>query len=192
MWADLRAHGRTVLVETVESDHAVCTTLTNSDEVHRLLNQADPCHTTRDMRGTISRIRLDRFRPTANGFEYVTSAGAHLSARVTTFPTPVQRAIDYGHNLHAVRVCVDDLRGVPGGDTIHIDFLITAPDEFYELNATWAPDSGSGSWAFDWAFARPASQQNHCIPLDTWAEVCAFLDRHAVSDAHRSTRRTGA
>ncbi|MFI7469963.1 hypothetical protein [Nonomuraea sp. NPDC049646] len=81
-----------------------------------------------------------------------------------------------------MRVLVDDLRGVPGGDTIHLTFLIDAPDDFFELYATWVP--GAGLWTFCDAFARPFSHQDHLIPLDTWAAVRVFLHRHtAVSTA---------
>ncbi|MEW1837494.1 hypothetical protein AB0392_06005 [Nonomuraea angiospora] len=82
IWVDLHRPGRIVLVEALVGRHAVCATLTNSQEVQRLLNlHADGTAYwgTRDMRGAISRIRVDRFRPTSDGFAFVTATGAHLS-----------------------------------------------------------------------------------------------------------------
>lgn len=69
---------RTLRVERIEGEHAVCTTLTNSYEVQRQLTlaarrpQDSPLHNTRDMRGSTTRILLDRFRPTAHGFDLTT------------------------------------------------------------------------------------------------------------------------
>ncbi|MCA2227399.1 hypothetical protein [Nonomuraea aurantiaca] len=85
LWADTRARGRTVLIDAIDGRHAVCTTLTNSHEVQRLIDLADPDEhgTTHDMRGITRRILLDRFRPTSNGFTFVTATAAHLSARLT-------------------------------------------------------------------------------------------------------------
>ncbi|GAA5045578.1 hypothetical protein HNP84_002597 [Thermocatellispora tengchongensis] len=86
VWADQRALGRTVVVEAIDGPYAVCTTLTNSHEVQRALNlPADyPLRgNPRDMRGTTCRILLDRFRPTSNGFAFVTATGAHLSTQLT-------------------------------------------------------------------------------------------------------------
>ncbi|KAB8192587.1 hypothetical protein FH608_024105 [Nonomuraea phyllanthi] len=89
LWADRRAWGRVVLVEAIDGRHAVCTTLTNSHEVQRLINlTADPTAyaNTVDMRGATHRILLDRFRPTANGFTFITATGAHLSPQLATRP----------------------------------------------------------------------------------------------------------
>ncbi|TDE19708.1 hypothetical protein E1295_47600 [Nonomuraea mesophila] len=86
IWADLYAHGRTVVVEAIDGTHAICTTLTNSHEVQRVIDlpreitRSNP----RDMRGTTHRISLDRFRPIHKGFEFVTATGAHLSSQLTT------------------------------------------------------------------------------------------------------------
>ncbi|MFI7145112.1 hypothetical protein ACIBO2_09370 [Nonomuraea sp. NPDC050022] len=87
LWADQRALDRTLLVEAIDGEHVICTTLTNSRDVQRALDlpvndyfRGNP----RDMRGTTSRIRLDRFRPIANGFTFVTATAAHLSAHRTT------------------------------------------------------------------------------------------------------------
>ncbi|MFC4588625.1 hypothetical protein [Sphaerisporangium corydalis] len=85
IWADQRALGRTVLVTATDTQHATCLTLTNSDDVQRVVDY--PAYgNPRDMRGTTCRIRLDRFRPTSNGFAFVTANGAHLTALLTTTP----------------------------------------------------------------------------------------------------------
>lgn len=86
VWADLQAHGRTVVIDAIDGEHAICTTLTNSHEVQRVIDlPKEITHSaSRDMRGTTHRISLDRFRPTCKGFEFVTASGAHLSPRLTT------------------------------------------------------------------------------------------------------------
>jgi len=81
IWRDRRDlfGSRTLRVERIEDGRAVCTTLTNSYEVQRQLTQAarrpqdGPLHNTRDMRGFTTRILLDRFRPTACGFDLITA-----------------------------------------------------------------------------------------------------------------------
>ncbi|WP_329089342.1 hypothetical protein [Streptosporangium sp. NBC_01469] len=71
---------RTLRVERIEGERAVCITLTNSYEVQRQLTLAARCpegspfSNTRDMRGFTTRILLDRFRPTASGFDFITAA----------------------------------------------------------------------------------------------------------------------
>ncbi|WP_219504658.1 hypothetical protein [Nonomuraea ceibae] len=85
IWADQQAQGRTIVVDAIDGTHAICTTLTNSHDVQRVIDL--PCQITcsnpRDMRGTTHRINLDRFRPIRNGFAFVTATGAHLSPRLT-------------------------------------------------------------------------------------------------------------
>lgn len=81
IWADASARGRlrSIRVDTVEHGYATCTTLTNSYEVQRGLDlAAKGLHmwNVRDMRGSKVRIRVDRFRPTANGYYLITSNGA--------------------------------------------------------------------------------------------------------------------
>ncbi|MFI7469964.1 hypothetical protein [Nonomuraea sp. NPDC049646] len=87
LWADMRAPGRTILVESLDGRHAICTTLTNSHEVQRVIDlpKEVTCSNSRDMRGTTHRISLHRFRPTCKGFVFVTATGAHLSSRLTTY-----------------------------------------------------------------------------------------------------------
>jgi hypothetical protein len=75
VWTDNIRTGRSIQVERIEHDYAVCKTLTNSREVQRLLDVAPQGGfglNTRDMRGSIARIRLNRFRPVANGFTHFT------------------------------------------------------------------------------------------------------------------------
>ncbi|MFC6083704.1 hypothetical protein [Sphaerisporangium aureirubrum] len=85
IWADQSAMGRTVLVTAIDGQHAICTILTNSHDVQRVVD--DPSRgNPRDMRGTTCRIRLDRMRPTCDGYAFVTATGAHLAALLT--PTP--------------------------------------------------------------------------------------------------------
>jgi hypothetical protein len=98
---------------------------------------------------------------------------------MTTFPTVVQQAIDYGRALPSVNVCTSDWRGVPGGDAIEVDFLIGIPDDSIELGTVWCPRTDGwtlvgGSW-------RTFSRQDHSSPLDTWDDVRAFLDNHATT-----------
>ncbi|GII01738.1 hypothetical protein [Planobispora takensis] len=87
VWRDRRdVFGRrTLLVEYIDGEHAVCTTLTNSSEVQRQLDLAADHPkdnllrgNVRDMRGSLTRILVDRFRPTNGGFDFVT-ASATLS-----------------------------------------------------------------------------------------------------------------
>ncbi|GGS74201.1 hypothetical protein GCM10010156_36430 [Planobispora rosea] len=82
VWRDRRDIDgmRTLRVESIDGERAVCTTLTNSSEVHRRLMLAaehpeyGPLYgNVRDMRGSTTRILLDRFRPTCNGFDLVTT-----------------------------------------------------------------------------------------------------------------------
>jgi hypothetical protein len=62
---------RTFRVDRIEHGYAICTILTNSYEVQRQLNIAEedgrPIWNVRDMRGSVTRIRLDRFQPRRDG-----------------------------------------------------------------------------------------------------------------------------
>ena len=78
VWADNdgRAEGRTLLVEEVDSTCAVCRTLTNADATQRTLDAIAAgtwrdSYRPRDRRGTVTRVRLDRFRPTSTGYRLV-------------------------------------------------------------------------------------------------------------------------
>lgn len=71
VWADndWRAKGRTVRVEFVGSETASCRVLTNRDNAQQEIDGGSPW--TKDMRQTMTRIRLDRFRPTGTGYVLV-------------------------------------------------------------------------------------------------------------------------
>jgi hypothetical protein len=78
VWADndSRCHGRTLRIDAVDGDTAVCTVLTNTTEVQAYVAQpaSKPTWTKnsyRDRRGTRTRIKLSRFRPTATGYKLV-------------------------------------------------------------------------------------------------------------------------
>ena len=62
-WADNdpRSEGRTLRVESIEGDKAVCTILTNCDSYKGSAWQ-------RDMVGKTTRISLSRFKPTSTGY----------------------------------------------------------------------------------------------------------------------------
>ncbi|WP_214103266.1 hypothetical protein [Acrocarpospora catenulata] len=79
VWADTswRGHGRSVRVVAVDHGYAVVETLTNTLEIERQLNlQADGKYygNVRDMRGSRTRIRLDRMRPGASGYQFMASS----------------------------------------------------------------------------------------------------------------------
>lgn len=74
LWSSsgIRDHGRLLRVDAVDGQHAMCTVLTNSNRVQRELDMDRP--NTRDGRGRAFRIRVDRMRPTANGYQYEVDA----------------------------------------------------------------------------------------------------------------------
>jgi hypothetical protein len=86
VWAcnSFREWGRSVEVVAIRDDYAVVTTLTNSESVQRALDanercrqegsQVLACPNAYDRVGQTARIRLERLRPTANGYRYVTDA----------------------------------------------------------------------------------------------------------------------
>lgn len=74
IWADNdpRSDGRTVRVERIERDKAVCTILTNRDAAQRDLDRGSVW--VNDMRGRTTRIALSRFKPTNTGYRLVQEA----------------------------------------------------------------------------------------------------------------------
>lgn len=64
---DARSAGRTIRVDAIEGDKAVCTVLTNADYY-----QGDSWQ--RDARGHSTRISLKRFKPTSTGYRLVKDA----------------------------------------------------------------------------------------------------------------------
>lgn len=71
VWADndRRAKGRTLRVDAIDGDKAVCTILTNSDAAQSNLDRGDPW--TVDMRGKTTRVALRRLRPSSTGYRFV-------------------------------------------------------------------------------------------------------------------------
>ena len=73
IWADSdpRSAGRTLRVERIEGDKAVCTILTNITEMQNALDEcAEKGLRTwvKDMRGKTTRISLSRFKPMSTGY----------------------------------------------------------------------------------------------------------------------------
>lgn len=81
-WADNdpRCAGRTIRVDSIDGDKAVCTVLTNSDDTQKHLDAYNkPGRYPRgpilkDTRGKVRRISLSRFRPTSTGYRLVADA----------------------------------------------------------------------------------------------------------------------
>jgi hypothetical protein len=75
VWADndSRAQGRTLRVEAIDGDKAVCIVLTNYAEVQESLDLGKT--NLRDARGKKVRIKLSRMRPTSTGYRLVKNVG---------------------------------------------------------------------------------------------------------------------
>ncbi|MET8985880.1 hypothetical protein ABZW49_10565 [Nonomuraea wenchangensis] len=81
VWADNdeRSAGRTLRVDAIEGDKAVCTVLTNSDDTQKHLDAYERPGRSRypsgpllrDTRGKVRRISLSRFRPTSTGYRLI-------------------------------------------------------------------------------------------------------------------------
>lgn len=69
---DPRSTGRTIRVERIFRDQALCTILTNGDGVQRRLDRGDSL--VRDRRGKQTSISLVRFCPTSTGYRLVADA----------------------------------------------------------------------------------------------------------------------
>ncbi len=83
VWADNdpRAAGRTLRVDTIDGDKAICTVLTNTNETQAYLDRPDtkPAYMAgaySDRRGTQTRVALKRFAPTSTGYRLVSAGGA--------------------------------------------------------------------------------------------------------------------
>lgn len=77
-WADNdpRAAGRTLRVDAINGDKAVCTVLTNADDTQEYVDHPDrnPFAATgaySDRRGKQTRISLARFKPTSTGYRLI-------------------------------------------------------------------------------------------------------------------------
>ncbi len=78
VWADNdpRSAGRTLRVEQIDGDKAVCVILTNTDETQRDIDNP-PSRTwglSRDRRGSRTRISLARFVPNRTGYRLLEDA----------------------------------------------------------------------------------------------------------------------
>lgn len=76
---DPRSAGRTLLIDAIDGDQAVCTVLTNSDEVQAYFDNTGPKprwapEDLKDRRGKQTRIRLARFAPTSTGYRLISEA----------------------------------------------------------------------------------------------------------------------
>lgn len=76
VWADNdpRVAGRTLRVDVIEGEHALCTVLTNAGGQQRLLENPPSWWRARDNRGKQTRISLRRFRPTSTGYRLIKDA----------------------------------------------------------------------------------------------------------------------
>jgi hypothetical protein len=76
IWADndWRADGRTVRVDRIDGNKAICTVLTNRHTAQDQLDQHPNVVGIVDQRGKPTRIRLDRLRPTSTGYRLVQHA----------------------------------------------------------------------------------------------------------------------
>lgn len=71
---DHRCKGRTMRVDKIWFGIAVCTILTNSDEVQRLLDEGHDWYRGQDSRGRRTEIAVRRMRPTSTGYRLVADA----------------------------------------------------------------------------------------------------------------------
>ncbi|WP_190253552.1 hypothetical protein [Dactylosporangium sucinum] len=75
VWADNdpRCAGRTLRVDAVDDDKALCTILTNSDTTQELIDNPaqSPWYRRSDRRGKQTRISLARFVPTSTGYRLI-------------------------------------------------------------------------------------------------------------------------
>lgn len=88
VWADNdpRTPGRTIRIDSVDGDTAVCTVLTNDDPSQALIDtHGSPGKSGRylgriwvpgDRRGTTTRVKLTRLRPTSSGYRLLQDAPA--------------------------------------------------------------------------------------------------------------------
>jgi hypothetical protein len=80
-WADNdpRSAGRTLRVDAIDGDKAVCTVLTNADETQQHVDNpaGNPFASSggySDRRGKQTQVKLARFVPTSNGYRLVSEA----------------------------------------------------------------------------------------------------------------------
>jgi hypothetical protein len=68
---DQRQAGRTLRVDGIEADRAICTILTNSDETQEQIERIRDWYRPQDMRGKTVRIKLARFVSNSTGYRLV-------------------------------------------------------------------------------------------------------------------------
>jgi len=77
-WADndARSVGRTLRVERIDGDKALCVVLTNTTQAQQQIDAyaGRSCPWARDRRGKTVRIALARFRPVSSGYRLVEGA----------------------------------------------------------------------------------------------------------------------
>ncbi len=83
IWADNdpRATGRTLRIDAIDGDTAICTIVTNTDETQAYVDRPEtkPAYMERaytDRRGKRTRVSLKRFVPTATGYRLLSEGGA--------------------------------------------------------------------------------------------------------------------
>jgi len=81
VWADNdpRSTGRTIRVERIVRNEALCTILTNRNDVQRKLDRGDSL--VRDRHGKQTSISLVRFHPTSTGYRLIADAPEATDAR---------------------------------------------------------------------------------------------------------------
>lgn len=82
-WQDawIAGTGRVVKVMQVDDTHATIMTLVNDSHLQRILDCPNSISHPRDMRGTVRRVLLGRFRPTIKGFIPVADGPAEIARR---------------------------------------------------------------------------------------------------------------
>lgn len=75
VWADNdnRCKGRTIRVDSIDGDRAVCTVLTNPTSTQERIDRGDQSN-IQDTRGKQTRISLRRFRPTSTGYRLLANS----------------------------------------------------------------------------------------------------------------------
>ena len=96
IWADndWRSAGRTLRVERIEGDKAVCVILTNADKAQKNIDQAQgkPGYYAdfKDTRGKTTRLSVSRMRPTSTGYRLIrdTQYGVRYDVKGPVFGFP--------------------------------------------------------------------------------------------------------
>jgi hypothetical protein len=130
-WQDafLPGYGRIIKVMDVDETHATVMTLVNDHNIQRNLDL--PYEVTgvgypRDMRGTVRRVRRDRFRPTNKGFVPVADGPAEVARRdqeLAEWRESIPARIAAENRRHAEWLASDPLNGESLGlDEASVEF----------------------------------------------------------------------